>query len=338
MKNRTATLGLCLLALALGVLLALGPSAQAATYYVSPGGSDSASGRTPAHAWQTVEEVNRSHLRPGDRVLFRGDSSFFDDALMPGWGVDASGTPEHPIEFGSYGQGHARLVKGIWIKNEHDLVFGDLLLGPEQGISGTGQRVTLRDCDMRGFLHGVEIPVDVIGSHWTITGNFIERTGDSGMLLRGDHFRVTGNVIRDTGLDPAVTYGAHGIYLKAPDSEVIGNRIIGFHNDGVSVRYRNSLVEDNLIENGDIGLAWFQYDSIAGHSVWRHNTIRDIHVAAIYVSPSDIGGRTRESFTITGNLIAQAGKAVSGSSGGWQALSLSQTSGHYVVLGNSVGG
>ena len=39
---------------------------------------------------------------------------------------------------------------------------------------------------------------------------------------------------------------------------MIGNKIIHFRNDGISVRYPNSVIKYNEIAGGQFGIAWFQ--------------------------------------------------------------------------------
>src|SRR5207248_10529012 len=82
--------------------LGLAGRAAAATYYVSPSGSDAASGTTPSAAWRTVAKLDAAALAPGDTVLFAGGSTF-TGLLQP----QGSGTSASPIGFGSYGAGSA---------------------------------------------------------------------------------------------------------------------------------------------------------------------------------------------------------------------------------------
>ena len=46
------------------------------TYYVSPSGSDSASGTSTSAPWKTITRVNNQKLKGGDQVLFKGGTSF----------------------------------------------------------------------------------------------------------------------------------------------------------------------------------------------------------------------------------------------------------------------
>src|SRR5437879_3171852 len=112
---------LCLLT-AVALAFAAPSCARAATYYVSPSGSDSAAGTSPAGAWQTVGRVDNVPLGPGDTVLFEGGATFADTDLEPR-GSGASGAP---VTFSSYGSGQANLTRGIWFASASYLVFDNL--------------------------------------------------------------------------------------------------------------------------------------------------------------------------------------------------------------------
>lgn len=295
-------------AMAFGVLAVAGPlpAAQAATYrpapikgttyYVSPSGSDSASGRSPAQAWRTVRQANRTNLRPGDGVLFRGGATFADDALMP----EQSGSAGAPLVFDSYGGGRANLPKGIWFKGKDHLVFQRLSInGARQGVSGTGRRITVQGSKITN----VEIAVNTWGSNWLIRHNVIDNTGDSGLILQGSRHNVQRNRITDTGRDSSIDYGKHGIYMKSARTRVIRNVIRRFSAEGVSSRLHSGVVSHNVISGGQVGVAWYQNDSRSGLSRWRGNRISSVSHAGIYVSPSDSHGQTIERFTISGNVV-----------------------------------
>jgi parallel beta-helix repeat protein len=294
------------------------------TYYVSPSGNDSNSGLSPSLAWRTVDQVNRAQLQPGDGVLFQGGATFSDDLLMPGWGTSVSGTSSAPVVFGSYGTGQAYVTQGIWTKGESYLVFQDLQLGgPVTGLSGTGSYITLQNSTIKNVVSNVnnsEFGIVITGSYYTIRNNTIDHTGDSGILVLGDHHLIEYNSITNTSLDAAVTWGAHGIYLKSSDSSAIGNTISGYQTAGISIRYRNSVIENNTISGGPYGLCWHQYDTIAGTSHWLNNRISTTNLG-IYISPSDVGGPTIESFVISGNTLVTPNPK-----GSWQPYEFDNTS------------
>jgi parallel beta-helix repeat protein len=226
---------------------------------------------------------------------------------MPGWGTGVSGTSQAPVVFGSYGQGKASLTKGLWTKAESYIVFQDFLLGPDQGLTGSGQNITLQNSTIHNTTvsGNCEYGVNTSGSYYTLRNNAIDHTGDSGMYLVGDHYTVQNNTITNTGQDPAVTWGTHGIYLKAPDSVLTGNTITNFRDEGISVRYRDTTVSNNTLSNGKYGLGFHEYDTIAATSHWTGNTITNTSIVGIYISPHDIGGYTDENFVITGNTIGK---------------------------------
>jgi hypothetical protein len=286
------------------------------TFYVSSRGHDSSAGTSPSAAWRTVTAVDRAQLRPGDTVLFQGGATFTDEALMPGWGSSASGRPGAPITFGSYGRGLATLVRGVWFRGDDYLTFHDLRLGSASGISGRGLEGTgnhIRIAHLR-IAHAA-LAIESVGDDWAIVDNDIRQTGDSGMLLGfnagepgdppgGSDYLVTGNTIDDTGLDPRITFGTHGIYLKVTRATVTDNAIAHFHDDGISLRYRNNVVTGNRISHGPIGLAWFQYDDRPGTSTWHDNTLTQISDAGIFVCGTGQGcRRPLERFSIAGNAF-----------------------------------
>jgi hypothetical protein len=296
------------------------------TFYVAPSGSDSNSGRTPAHPWQTVTRVDDAALRPGDRVLFQAGASFADATLMPGQGFNASGAPHRPIVFSSYGRGQATLVRGVWlgVDSRHPagpsfLTFTDLALGPVRGFQGTGSHISLLGLTIGDLLPPAaqqETGIQTEGSHWLIAGNRLDRIGGSGMLLGananaagdpagGQLYVIRDNLIAATGLDGGIGYPTHGIYLKVAHARVTGNRIIGFRDDGISARYRDADLSDNDISGGQIGIAWYQYDRTPGRSRFTGNTIADMSVAGIFVCGLAEGCvRPIESFDIAGNAIS----------------------------------
>lgn len=318
-------------ALCAAVMALTAPSAGAQlgaprTFYVSPTGSDSAAGTTPLTPWRTVGKVNATTLAPGDTVRFQGGATFSDATLMPG----DSGAPGRRISFGAYGAGRPRLTEGIWFSSVRSLAFEGLEIdGPHQGILASGGGSGADDVLIRDvYVHDVSIGINSANAadgDWTIVGSEIDDTGDSGLILEGSGFTVAGNTITDTGTNAALTFGKHGIYLKASDARVTGNTIRDFSANGVSARLRNGLIAGNTIENGPIGIAWFQQDPVAGTSRWLDNVVRGTTAAGLYVSASDSAGATRESFAIAGNVLDPSAGV---------HMDLRPTTGTYTVYGN----
>jgi len=89
----------------LALALLLCGKAHARDYYVSPNGNDSAPG-TQTEPWRSIEKVNQTSFKPGDRVLFEGGKRF---AGTLRFGADDSGTREQRLLVSSYGSGRAVL-------------------------------------------------------------------------------------------------------------------------------------------------------------------------------------------------------------------------------------
>jgi hypothetical protein len=281
------------------------------TYYVSPAGSDSGPGTSPAQPWRTVARANDAQLRPGDRVLFQGGQRFSDDTLMP----RNSGAAGAPIVYGSYGGGQATITRGVWFLDADHVTFDGLALGPRAGLQGgnssghAANHIVIERLTITLAPGNSDLGINANGNDWTIRNNTIRDTGDSGMLLSGDRYMVTSNTIANTGLDSAIGYGKHGIYLKASDATVARNTITNFSADGVSARSRNSTISANNISHGAIGVAFFQDDTTPGTSRWTENTITNTTAAGIFVcGTAESCAQPIESFVITGNRIRTTGQ------------------------------
>src|SRR4051812_16095759 len=172
------------LLVAVVLTLAAPACARAATYYVSPSGSDSAAGTSPATAWNSVGRVNRASLSAGDGVLFEGGARFADTDLEP----SASG-----VTFSSYGSGQANLPQGIWFASRSNLVFDNLAVdtglsnppdgaGLQASASGSGSTdITIRNCTFRHLRYGILVS-NRDDARWTIQGSTIQYTRDSGAI------------------------------------------------------------------------------------------------------------------------------------------------------------
>jgi putative cofactor-binding repeat protein len=310
-----------------GPTLPAGPVISGVTYYVSSSGSDSNSGTSPGQAWRTVARVNSARLAPGDGVLFQGGETFSDAVLMPG----SSGAAGTPIVFGSYGQGQATITQGVWFV-QHDLAFEDLAFDTTfQGgsaVHGSSSDVILDRVSISLPAGNQALGLYSNGDHWVIENSQISDTGLSGMLLNGDDYLIADNTLTNTGLDTTNGYDNHGIYLDASDATVTGNTITNFGESAVSVRYRNSTVTGNTISGGQIGIDYYQYDTVAGRSTWTGNTISGTTVASLFVCGTQEGcNQPLESFAISGNQLSRASGIY---------MNLQPTGGTYTVSSNQL--
>lgn len=255
-----------------GILLALVPAAaSAATYYVSPSGSDSNPGLAASSAWQSLDKVNATPLGAGDQVLFEGGQRFTGE-LDP----NGSGTPGQPAVYASYGTGKAIIAGLVYTSAQHDVTLRNLVVDRGVHTPGGGDciasaystsgvinlvidSVELRNCD-RGILSSQHRDAT-----WTIQSSYVHDTVDSGMILWGSGNIVKDNSILHTG-QAQESFDAHGIYSKGPGVKILHNDIGYFQTDGISSRFRNALIEGNTIHDGtrvrccSMGIAYYNYD------------------------------------------------------------------------------
>jgi hypothetical protein len=326
----------CLAAVVLALLApaftSAGVSREGRTFYVSPSGSDRSSGTDPRHAWRSVSRVNSASLRPGDRVLFRGDGVFNDSTLTP----PSSGTSAAPIVFGSFGRGRAIIVNergAVWFTGKHYLVFDRLQFTTHHadavifaGSSQPSTDITVRRCAFFASNYAAINQPSSGDARWTIADSTIEHIGDSGLILQGHNDVIEGNVIADVGWNQALDYGKHGIYVKAPNVDILRNRITDFwYGSGVTLRDRNARLIGNQIGRGGTAISFYREGSTVGTSLIKRNRTFGITRAAFYY---DVGGG--EGFVVTGNTFAMTGGTVLDLAG--------QPAHRLVVTGNRVSG
>ena len=82
----------------ISVLFVLPLLVNAKTYYVSNEGNDKNKGTSSEKAFATIDKINKTTLKPGDKVLFRRGDIFIGEMV-----VHSAGTPSKPITFSSYG-------------------------------------------------------------------------------------------------------------------------------------------------------------------------------------------------------------------------------------------
>ena len=282
--------------------------ARAAVYYVSPRGNDAAAGTAPTAAWRTLAKVNALKFQPGDSVLLEGGQTFAGPLVV--W---ASGAPGAPVTFGSYGTGRATIADQtnniVFLHAANWVTIQNLRLtaeGADMHVVVSDPRTTSAYVTIRNNLitdtdaFGINSP-SLTDHHWTIQGNTIDQTGETGITFRGSSFSVIGNVVESTGLNPSEA--AHAIYAKGPAAQVIGNVVDRFSSSGVSIRYPNSVVRGNVISGGLIGVSYFQDAGVSsgGTSTIAYNRISEVSVAGVFLDDSSY-----ERFVIANNTIRMA--------------------------------
>ncbi len=194
--------------------------AQGADYFISPGGSDSNSGLSPATAWQSVAPVNALALQPGDRVFFEGGKRFVGTLVLDS--ADA-GEAAAPVIISSYGTGRATIDAGtgdgIFIRDAAGIEVRELNVvgdGP-QFNTGRGIWFYTEDPDGTKFAHIRIDRVDVSGF----------RKG--GLVVASDHESLPG--YRD---------------VRITHSRFFGNGETGIHFSGFYRTNRAALSHQNV--------------------------------------------------------------------------------------------
>lgn len=106
------------------------------TYYVSSSGNDLNSGLTPADAWQSVEKINNTTIKPGDVVLLEGGQTFEGPLKFRS---DDANNAANPVKVSSYGSGRATIKvdkgNGIDIYNTAGIIISDLIVAGNNTIA-----------------------------------------------------------------------------------------------------------------------------------------------------------------------------------------------------------
>lgn len=149
-------------------------AATSTTYYIDPStGSDANSGTAPERAWATLAKLDRT-FEPGDKVLLRRGSVF--DGAAAALRFRGSGTAEHPIVLGAYGEGALPRLNGagqvenvVSLDNQEHVTISQLEitnLAPAFGSTFDLNANTNREKNLRavnvtardfGVVHGIRI-------------------------------------------------------------------------------------------------------------------------------------------------------------------------------------
>ena len=182
------------------------------TYYVSPNGSDSASGTDPDHPFKTVGRVSNLGLQPGDQILFQRGGSYVGKLEL--W---QSGTPSARITVGAYGpanQPKPRLTNNrsdfcMMVGASYVTVTNLTVWGCRTGIWTKGTENVITRVEGTDNMHAIEV--------------------DSG----SQRVQVVRNYLHDnTQMQPNTPgefddYGAVGVVVMGDNTEVAYNKISG---------------------------------------------------------------------------------------------------------------
>ena len=284
-----------------------------------------------------MARVNGAALGPGDVVAFEGGATF-DGELTP----SHSGVAGSPVTFTSYGTGRATLTGGVWLHDvAHQAVRSLRIVGAAQGIlgsrNGSVTDVLIDDVAISDVTVGVN-SASAANARWTLADSTVASTRDSGVILEGADMTVRDTTITDTGRGWAtLSHNLHGIYAKSPRVRVL-RTIIGPNHDpegeGISTRFRDALIDGNLIHDVAYAIGYYNDDPAAAHGAGtttvRRNIAWRISAGGIYVDPGGNTGRGMpENWRIYNNTLLGSGDV---------AIDLQPRGTHIAIRNNAAGG
>jgi len=222
--------------------------ALAATYYVSPSGSDSWNGSssTPFRSIQRAADI----VNPGDTVIvkpgaYTGGSSYI-------FKLSRSGAASQPIVFKS------------------ETKWGAVLDGRKSSIQGIDIDAAYVTIDGFDVANTAEEAILIRKSYVKIIRNKVHNTGQSGIYTfdYANNITIDSNIIH-TIAPPGPDNHHHGVYVSGSDDVVITNNVFYNHPSGWpihiyksgSTAYRtmivnNTFADANTIRTGHIMLTW----------------------------------------------------------------------------------
>ncbi|MEP6949075.1 MAG: hypothetical protein ABI863_07375, partial [Ginsengibacter sp.] len=91
------------------LIITIGFTTNAKTYYVSNSGNDNNDGLTTSTPWKTLAKVSSFYgFAAGDDVLFNRDEEYYGRLI-----INNSGSSGNPITIGAYGSGAMPVITGF---------------------------------------------------------------------------------------------------------------------------------------------------------------------------------------------------------------------------------
>ena len=268
--SRSRTLAVSALAIAASAaiatsgLIGAAPASAAGgcttTYYVSPSGSDAASGTTVSSAWKTIDKVNASTLTPGTCVYFAGGATFEGGIYLDS--ADAGSAAQHVV-LGSYGTGKATIYSatnnGVFAYNTAGVTVQDLsIIGNGYDANGSTGIYFYNDLPEATQLSGITIQrVDVAwyGGSGIMLGAYPADGSKSGFT----DILITASAAHDNADAGIQTYGVYSATAVGyAHHNVVIRDVQAFNNVGRIDKGNNS---GNGIVLGDVDGALIEKSS-----------------------------------------------------------------------------
>jgi parallel beta-helix repeat protein len=222
-------------------------SAEAATYYVRNGGSDSADGRSHATAWASLSKVNGYSFAAGDRVLFHEGHRWV--GLLT---VDWAGTSSARAVVGAYYLSSNTPVQGY--RTARPIIDGEdrLPSGAYAAlVSVRANRVRVENLSVRNS-EGRGISVAEVGDA-EIIGCSVSNTYDGGIYFEGAKgSRVENNFVTrsDIGYHEDGRNWSAAIGAVSSTSTVVRNNTVSeVWGEGINANHgsQHTLIENNYL-------------------------------------------------------------------------------------------
>ena len=224
MKIKSTAAATLLILLFLGGMLGgatVPASAEGATYYVSAEGSDAGDGTTPQTAWETLDKVNATILRPGDSVSFRRG-----DVFSGGLVVGNSGTGRFNITLNAYGSGDLPAITGglagTCVRLDGDYITVDGLRAESCGYAGFsvyGDHGSVRNSAASKNAAGIKVSED--SDFGGYANNILADNNIMNVNTPGERCGTA------TAVKCTDDSGAFGFLINGSDNEFSGNTITG---------------------------------------------------------------------------------------------------------------
>ncbi|MFD7981659.1 right-handed parallel beta-helix repeat-containing protein [Streptomyces sp. NPDC059071] len=273
------------------------------TYFVDCGsGSDSASGTSPATAWNTPARASSVTYGPGDRILFRRGSTCEGVFAPTGSGADGA-----PVRVDAYGEGAKPRIRGggaraaVLLENVEQWELRNLDISNKGAAPGPQERRAGILFRLTDFGTGRHYVVDDVDVH-DVNGSDHKDPDPSGGILfvvrgtatptRFDGITVTDSTVKHvdrTGIATASSWGRRpehphsGAPGWAPNTRLTirGNEVVDVGGDGIVLQHgHHALVEHNYVDGFNMRSAGYNAGIWAWNfddAVYQYNEVTGGH-------------------------------------------------------------
>ncbi|NGY65287.1 right-handed parallel beta-helix repeat-containing protein [Lentzea sp. NEAU-D13] len=262
-------------------------------YYVSATGDDSNAGTSPRKAWRSLEKVNATTFKPGERILLRSGDSW-TGRLWP----KGSGAAGRPVVVNRFGMGHKPRIVGGGQVGEAVRLFNQ-------------EHWEIRNLDVSnaapaGSVPGVHLAdfrgIAVLGDNGRTLNHFLIDSVDVHDVT-GDIRWIGGNPANNT---PGVTWGTGWDRSKNTGGIVFRTTVPDIAAPGAAPTVLNDItVQNSTVKNTSFAnIAVKQYTGDAPGAVrtgWGERRTAD-----------DTRFRPHTNVTIRGNYLSQGGTGYGG--------------------------